>query len=218
MQSKARPILFSGPMVRAILAGRKTQTRRLVKPQPWLNDVGQWLWESKKGKHIAFHPDLNEQHYPGTKLQHVCPYGVSGDRLWVRETGWRRPDRTPKMMREGADTWARYYYDADGLGESDHEQFKEWGFQRRPSIFMPRWASRITLEVVSARVERLQEISQDDAVAEGCDDIRDGIPKAGRVMYADGPRAAYSVLWDTINGPGAWDKNPFVWVVEFSRR
>lgn len=180
---REHPIIFSGPMVRAILDDRKTQTRRVVRLP------------------ATFRPDPAHRGDDRAKiLATVKWYAEPGDRLWVRETGWERPYRTPRMRREGADTWDRYYYDADGLTKDEHEQFKKWEFKRRPSIYMPRWASRITLEVVNVRVERLQEISREDEIAEG---------------VADGQ--FYDLLWESINGPGSWDKNPWVWVIEFNR-
>lgn len=172
---KERPILFTAQMVLALLASTKTQTRRIAKP-------GDRIPAAAAGK-VRFE---------------------KGDRLWVRETGWQRPERTPKMMREGADTWAPYYFDADGLTEADHEQFKSWGFKRRPSIFMPRWASRISLEIVNVRIERLQDISEADAKAEG-------------VEAVGTHRVSYIALWNTLNGAGSWEANPWVWVVEFKR-
>ena len=113
------------------------------------------------------------------------------------------------MMREGADTWLPYYFDADGLSEQDSADFKVWEFKRRPSIHMPRWASRILLEVVSVRVERLQDISRGDAMAEGC--------PFPNMAQGDDPRQWYAELWEQINGPGEWTANPWVWVVEFRR-
>lgn len=202
---KERPILFSGPMVRAILAGTKTQTRRVCKAR----DVsGQPLSE-----------------YSGDALdalvRSLSPYGKPGDRLWVRENGWQRPERTQRMMRDGADTWEPYYYDADGYTDLEREQFKEWGFKRRPSIHMPRWASRILLEVTDVRVERLQDISEDDAMAEGIDPLQN---HPGRFVSEHSPglnfpsaKAAYRDLWEHINGPGSWDANPWVWAVIFRR-
>lgn len=210
-----RGMIFSAAMVRALLDGRKTQTRRPVKvPEKsqkmrsmrggvWLpNAVGEDVW-------------INS------------PYGVPGDRIWVRETGWQRPPRTPKMMREGADTWERYYYDADGLDEVDHKEFKAWGFKRRPAIHMPRWASRITLEITEVRVERVQEISEADALAEGIKHSHRAITAAHAVpcfwdylrnepQYTD-PRSSYSSLWEFIYGPGSWDADPWVWVYSFKR-
>ena len=216
-----RPILFSGPMVRAILEGRKTQTRRVVKR----NAAGR----AERGG--------RNWHLDDPDAVKACPYGAPGDRLWVRENGWQRPERTPRMMREGADTWARYYYDADG---EDGEQLKEWGFKRRPSIHMPRWACRLVLEVTAVRVERLQEISEADAIAEGIE--RTHIDSLGRQQYRMVPHCeydidegqiigaaeyvgrtttpkpvdAYRALWLSLNAKRApWASNPWVWVVEF---
>jgi hypothetical protein len=225
-------------MVRAILEGRKTQTRRVVKPQlivhpaPW--PKGSWEWQAgemltRAGYGAAY------VHTDADSLERImppfCPYGVPGDWLWVKETGWQRPERTPRMMREGADTWERYYYDADGLGDGDHEQFKQWGFKRRPSIHMPRWASRLTLEVVIVRVERLQDISEEDCVAEGLHSYSHHWhdpeyplpdiayePFAGSETRYSCPRQAFRALWDSINAERApWASNPWVWVLEFKR-
>lgn len=231
---RERPILFSAPMVRAILDGRKTQTRRVVKPVGRDADFvlverqhasGWWPYRSDDGESM-FHTVR-----VGTKLYQdetplSCPFGAVGDRLWVRENGWERPERTPKMMRDGADTWERYYYDADGYNtDSDAEQFKSWGFKRRPSIYMPRWASRITLEITGVRVERLQDISEADAIAEGVkrfpgvarDDDVAAFSRIGPVDFDSFPIARYAVLWESINGARSWDANPWVWVVEFRR-
>lgn len=199
---KARPILFSAPMIRALRDGRKTQTRRIVKPQPFADDsVAGWAVIDRAGSIRRWHPALAEMD---------CPYGKPGDLLWVRENGWERPERTPQMMREGADTWAPYYYDADGLTDAENEQFKAWGFKRRPSIHMPRWASRITLRLTDVRVERLQDISIIDARAEGVreDRVVVGVPERD-------PRALFPDLWNSINGAGAWDINPWVWALSF---
>lgn len=197
---KSRPILFSAPMVRALLDGTKTQTRRVVKyADPSLIDTDGWPLT-----------DLSE--CGAGEVRIACPYGQLGDRLWVRETGWERPERTSTMMRAGADTWHQYYYDADLWSESDHNDFKTWGFKRRPSIFMPRWASRITLEITGLRLERLQDISEADARAEGAAPYR--LP----LHPGFGPfKAGYSNLWESINGPGSWDANPWVWCISFRR-
>lgn len=217
---KERPILFSAPMIRAILDGRKTITRRVVKPQPRFtdpqhqsvdppNDGNEWTWWAGNVTQGIYH-------------EARCPYGKPGDRLWVRESGWERPHRTFKMLRDGADTWERYYYDADGYkNEGDKEQFKQWGFKRRPSIHMPRWASRIDLEITGIRVERLQDISEADAAAEG---VTREDSDVGRIYWHDSrsdwskdPRHAYEQLWQSINGPQSWEANPWVWVIEFKR-
>lgn len=214
---RERPILFSAPMVRAILEGRKTQTRRVLKQAtgPSLSvgmsddDSGtaelSWLWGDGPGH------DVHE-----TVKRVACPYGKPGDHLWVRENGWERPERTPKMMRDGADTWERYYYDADGYNtDSDAEQFKSWGFKRRPSIHMPRWASRITLEVTGVRVERLQDISNEDARAEGV--LQKYAEECVRLGHPYNAMDIFRQLWASINGAGSWGENPWVWVVEFRR-
>ena len=181
---KERPILFSAPMVRALLAGTKTQTRRIIKPQ-----------------HLAFFnqdaaamlSDWNER---------PLPYGQTGDRLWVRET-FGHFERN-QHFKPGCNV----YYRADG----NCLELEPW----RPSIHMPRWASRITLEITSVRVERLQDISEADAQAEGVTDDGslvtdlDGKDRGGTI-------AAYATLWEVINGVGSWDDNPWVWVVSFKR-
>lgn len=205
---KERPILFCAPMVRAILDGRKTQTRRVYKGEPTLD---------------------GELHADGSGETWMewgrCPYGKPGDRLWVRENGWERPSRTAKMMRDGADTWERFYYDADGLTTQDHEDFKAWGFKRRPSRHMPRWASRITLEITGVRVERLQDISEEDALAEGINRISHG--REGNYYHHARsepdphnwccPIDAYRELWQSLHSPESWGANPWVWMIEFRR-
>ena len=180
---KERPILFSGEMVRAILEGRKTQTRRIVKdgtPDDW----------------------------------NACPYGVIGDRLWVRET-WRLWDVLENYV--GGQNTATVQYKAGPLGSdrvltvSDEQRGNLSNLENdrwRPSIFMPRWASRITLEITGVRVERLQEITEKDALAEG----------VGYAITRDCKVPQFARLWDQINGKHApWESNPWVWVVEFKR-
>jgi hypothetical protein len=174
---KTRPILFSAPMVRALLDGRKTQTRRIVKPQP--------TYQGFDGP--PTYDSFGEFSYPAQRGV-KCPYGIPGDRLWVRET-WRDDLLPPHYRHIG------YLYRADPDEKDDKE--RPW----RPSIFMPRAASRITLEIVSVRVERLREISHEDAMGEG--------------MAWDDAVYDYSRLWESLNGPGSWDANPFVWCVEF---
>lgn len=187
-----RPILMSGPMVRALLAGTKTQTRRAVRFSG--TDLDTFLALPKK--------------------EACCPYGLPGDRLWVRENGWERPARTPKMMHEGADTWAPYYYDADGITPAEAADFKAWGFKRRPSIHMPRSACRIVLEVTGVRIEQLREISEADCRAEGCPGGHGAIPG---YAYNATPHEHYSAVWEALNGADSWQTNPWVWVVEFRR-
>ncbi|HFH3001680.1 TPA: hypothetical protein ACGJRO_004080 [Pseudomonas aeruginosa] len=230
---KERPILFTGPMVRAILEGRKTATRRIAKP--------------------VKHPDLGNIYAPGALVlerepQHVidraCPYGQPGDRLWVREAwgvisntwdesgnmvDWT-PDRPATPIRDlpfGSGYYSGHaIYAADGpmewAGDDDGggESRSAW----KPSIHMPRAISRILLEITAVRVERLQDITDDQAEAEGVErpenitnvDVWDG---AERELFnaMNQPRARFRRLWSDINGSESWDSNPWVWVVEFKR-
>lgn len=215
---KERPILFSGEMVKAILDGRKTQTRRAVKPQPlqdvdgdeeitWEEKPIETGWESEIGTEPCFaHWQLMR---PG-KLQPakiLCPYGVVGDRLWVKETYAERADVN---WREEPDKARRYcFYKADDANaNSNTNNWHSWG-KWKSGRFMPRCLSRLTLEITGVRVERLQDISHKDALAEG---VKYDVSKE------DGsPLARYQQLWNKINGPGSWDANPFVWVIEFKK-
>ena len=198
---KERPILFSAPMVRALLKSRKTQTRRVVKPQP-ASGVRPSPF-SKSG--------LEDGH--GRELR--CPYGRPGDRLWVRET-WARPitlDPGPTIYRADYPACVPSYY--ENVPPADEVVWK-------PSIHMPRSACRITLEITGVRVERLQDISEVDAKAEGCEpiDLCDHIRQSCSDIGCPGPtnyRGGYQSLWESINGPGSWDTNPWVWVIEFKR-
>lgn len=211
---KERPILFSALMVRALLAGTKTQTRRVVKPQFAMDAVPEEMCATnERGHQITGHSGLWWCAAEGdADVARRCPYGQPGDRLWVRECFCEDP------LSFGA------LYRADG--ELDEPALNAGG-KWRPSIHMPRWASRITLEVTGVRVERLQDISEADAVAEGierCEDFFEcttwrvyGEPEGSDVVAPDDPVGSYQSLWEFINGPGSWDVNPWVWVVEFKR-
>lgn len=203
-----RPILFSGAMVKALLHGTKTQTRRVVKVQPpaATHSVSTWHHpdDERKGPHFwSWGPDpMNpEFDYMQPDWAHPCQYGQPGDHLWVRETFAYHVH----AMAAARDEDGPWVYAADGIHSRQPRLDDKW----RPSIHMPRAASRITLEVTGVRVERLQSISRGDAMAEGC-------PFPNMAAGPD-PRKWYAELWDDINGPGAWDLNPWVWVVEFSR-
>lgn len=186
-----RPILFSAPMVRAILYERKTQTRRVVKPQPVDRGGGSLSISYAAGKMNHMGP----ANFMLEKLaQYGCPYGKTGDRLWVREA----------FFIDGGKGSVRYR-------ASGHVSPFGW----KPSIHMPRWASRITLEITGVRVERLQDISNADAMSEGIEEYL-GIKYTGEKPPADG-RIRFSELWTEINGPYSWSANPFVWVIEFKR-
>ena len=232
-QAKERPILFSGEMVRAILDGRKTVTRRVIKPnRRWADEIH--MGEGRDGNWIVYNgqddsiigPDNCEYPVP-------CPYGIPGDRLWVRETfaiesnyqiefdDYDPPFKDGRPINwDGLTNWEQCHYRAtDPVPElcySDEDLGPpcKW----KPSIHMPRWASRITLEVVSIRVERLQDISDKDAIAEGIQKADFGFvdctEKGNRVFSA---KLGFEKLWNSINGPGSWDSNPWVWRVEFKR-
>jgi hypothetical protein len=202
-----RPILFSGSMVRAILAGEKTQTRRVIKPQPpqdltW----GGWIVSTTgDNKEIGCAEWDDFDRGLVTKSHTVrCPYGQPGDRLWVRETwatGWFANGTPPRDLPKET----RVYYRATpGPVREDH-------YKWRPSIHMPRWASRITLEVTGIRAERLQAITEPDAVAEGVPVITD--------PECPPPAFRFRALWDSINAQRgfAWGGDPWVWVVEFRK-
>lgn len=182
--TRERPILMSGPMVRAILEGRKGQTRRVVKMDADApRDIPQWKVE---------------------RLIERCPYGVPGDRLWVRET-WATMAcydyLPPSQLSINSDPW--YYRATDPPGECD--ELERW----RPAVHMPRIISRITLEISGVRVERLHDISEDDVQAEGCT----GSPHG---KAAD--KLRFPTLWDRINGKShPWASNPWVFVLEFRR-
>ncbi len=193
------PILFTGEMVKAILDGRKTVTRRVIKPQPvFIEESFRWRW----GKTGAVTASREWWNYMDS-LDH-CPYGQPGDLLWVRET-WAAHPTLNRVQPKYLDC-AEIYYRAT----CDNDSHYSW----RPSIHMPRWASRITLEVTGVKGERLRGISEDDARAEGVTPSGVGADLA-HLKY----RAGFQTLWDTINAKRghSWESNPWVWVVEFKQ-
>jgi hypothetical protein len=195
--TRERPILFSGPMIRAILDGKKTQTRRVIKPQP----ANVWT-EARMDNGVACFGA------PWVKGIHVmsCPYGKAGDRLWVRET-WGLSAVIPMGFQRSAIDAHGVTLARGDLAYRADEPSGRWCW--RPSIHMPRWASRLTLEIVDVRVERVTDITPSDAYAEGISEV-----------YPEHAVLAFQQLWDTINGarPGcAWVDSPWVWVVSFRR-
>lgn len=210
---RERGITFNAEMVRAVLEGRKTQTRRIMKVQPESNQLGLLrITDSTK------HSDIGKYHWAesnatGTHTRSKlfsCPFGAVGDRLYVRETHSIRVE--PSEYSPGA-AWYR---------ESDIGRQWEGGIRWHPSIHMPRWASRITLEITGVRVERSQDITEQDAAAEG-------VPPAGDLLpdYPDTyltpkgdfatAEVAFQRLWESIYGEESWQANPWVWVIEFKR-
>lgn len=204
---KTTGMLFNAPMVRALLAGTKMQTRRVMKPQP-VRIGTTTILEYRGG---LYQP---EQLPANSNLFNHCPYGRPGDQIWVRET-------------LGHDADKGHYYAATGMNvgpllDYELESTPSVGIPARtiPSIHMRRWASRILLEIVSVRVERLNDCSDDDARAEGvkaepCDHARLSCEEIG----CCGPtaRGMYAALWDQINSAASWAANPWVWVIEFKR-
>ncbi|KIQ56456.1 hypothetical protein [Pseudomonas fluorescens] len=233
-QVKERPILFSAPMVRAILEGRKTVTRRAVSPKL----TSQFDEPRGQADVEAGYPFI-ECHNGFHSAALFCPYGQPGDRLWVRETWgvishtWNEhgdmvdwvPDRPATAIRELP--FGRGYYSghviyaADGPNEwaGDDDGGGEPRSAWHPSIHMPRRASRILLEVTDVRVERLQDISDEQALAEGAQQYGDGngYHVEDGQFYTDHPYETFAGLWQSINGEESWRSNPWVWVVEFKR-
>lgn len=193
-----RPIILSAPMIPPTLDGRKTMTRRIVKPQPGHMQDSEpegYCWVLSLDGHTELNPKRD------------CPYGKPGDRLWVRET-WRIGTHNDCACYEpcGRCVVGKPMYAADFAGEAS-----EWG-PWRPSIHMPRWASRITLEITDVRIERLQDITNDDACQEGID-----IQEALSIPASNGAIAVFSELWESLHGPGSWDRNDWVRVISFKR-
>ncbi|HGE2091701.1 hypothetical protein [Pseudomonas aeruginosa] len=201
---KERPILFTGPMVRAILEGRKTVTRRVVKPQP--DFLGSMVDPNTPFKTLD----------AGLHARITWPHGQPGDRLWVREA-WAADAQVdaiaPHDLSQGEPIW----YPADLSVRQTGCSMISKG-RGRPSIHMPRWASRILLEITAVRIERLQDISEKQALAEGVELEGEGVCWAGAAGTAsDSPVESFRLLWELINGAGSWNTNPWVWVVEFKR-
>ncbi|MEI9689535.1 hypothetical protein [Kosakonia cowanii] len=207
---KERPMIFNAEMVRAILDGRKTQTRRIMKPQPTpctLQKGGHW-WPSNVFK-TMLHIEEEMQNGKGCwggLVGDACPFGDVGDRIWVREA------------------WGQYRVAPEGVVYRADEKLPCGAPERwRPSIHMPRWASRITLEITGVRVERLQSISDEDVDAEGF--AGDYPTSALPALFPGEPsdwshlsmRDCYGVLWKSIYGEESWQSNPWAWVIEFKR-
>lgn len=245
---RERPILYSGPMNRALNAGTKTQTRRVIGLSSLRGSTTPgyiWTWRGqapiRSVTQQARHPRGCWQDVSHAQLLDLCPYGAPGDRLWVREAwGLHRHGDETDWHRGTVRGWSE-----DGV----REQFEivmraEWGSNGeacfwRPPMFMPRWASRLTLEVTSVRVERVQSISEADARAEGLSTLtkdggrlwkwgipdRDGLPGNDDdgwhwKEWETDPREAFRKLWDSINGKRegcSWSANPWVWVLGFQR-
>lgn len=236
---KERGMIFNGDMVRALLDGRKTQTRRPVKPQPELTQKSGFSWNG-----VVYGAGSNDRETNRNFAHAKCPFGKPGDRIWVRET-WALlgnedgccVDWNDNLCKGDEKTAARIYRasceqrhgdyglwsipdDADWKPHTENEKFEgAW----RPSIHMPRWASRILLEITDVRVERLHSISERDALSEGLFQL----PASGRYCLQPGmqyfgmasysAKEVYSWLWASIYDEESWAANPWVWVIEFKR-
>ncbi|EAB1980457.1 hypothetical protein M1Y80_002305 [Salmonella enterica subsp. enterica serovar Hadar] len=204
-------MIFNAEMVNAILSGRKTQTRRPIK------------WKQTRFTEIAERDDGSlwpwaEDCERGGDIWFACPFGEVGDRIWVRETWQVIHDHidesshveyrtyAPSIPKEKDRYWHTVY--AEHFGDESRE---DRGFPWRPAIHMPRWASRITLEITDVRVERLRDLSEEDAKSEGI------IPSAGGVLPGWEYRINFRDLWMDIYGTDNWEANPWVWVIEFKR-
>lgn len=199
---KERPILFSIPMVRALRAGKKWQTRRAVR-----------LWQGNDADKAGYlrYDETTAQWFQygagGVWCAVKCPFGVRGDRLWVRET-WTIEDCGAHVSVK-AEAWPTGFPMGRVQYVADDPNAHYWN--KRPAIFMPRWACRMVLEVVDTRIERLHACSPEDAMAEGVGWNR---PAGEKV---ENPVACYEAIWEAINGVGTWANNPWVWVIDFRR-
>lgn len=229
-------IQFSAPMVRAILDGRKTQTRRSLNPQPYISNRNPPNFRDTKPGDIFICPDplptsniqnsvlvecesIGTYHYMGQEsfAKKHCKYGPPGRRLWVREA-FALPKEFDHLPPSECPHNLRFYRaECPDVPGARNPRIGKW----RPGMFMPRCHSRIDLEVTEIRVERLQSISESDCLAEGIESI-DGMfdieiyamAKRIGVSFEDS-KPTYACLWESINGPGSWDANPFVWVISF---
>lgn len=213
---KERPILFSGPMVRAILEGRKTQTRRIVKPQP------ESMHHDEVGYELSM-PNCRPL-YPDSFCKAYCKFGRVGERLWVRESHAIYRDA---FAREKGDEVILYRADASAYWNMTPHNHMEAEFNPlrdtsdyepkwTPSIHMPRWASRITLEITAVRVQRLNDLTNADAVAEGMAKSHPSIDKVSQSLgYEDFSRSMFAQLWDSLYFDCPWESNPWVWVIDF---
>lgn len=230
---KERPILFNADMVCAVLDGRKTQTRRIIQsPAKNMQASGHKVIEYREpgdkwyGEHVFSMRNQGGTWCDYTKEQFLakCPFSVVGDRLWVRESfyehgHWQGGGYDPEDSYFVSDK--QVLFPADGI-QRPSERKREDFWRSRPSIHMPRWASRITLEITSVRVERLQDISAEDVTAEGIKTL--GESMWGSQWWVDAPQAAindahlqFSIIWSKIYGEESWHANPWVWVIEFKR-
>lgn len=246
--NKEIPILFSTPMIQAILDGDKTMTRRIINPQPYPIGVGEspyggsrtgWEWKPKS-LNRSWNDDDKDPYNGGTlgntALSGNSPYGKIGNCLWVRETTWIRGQwKKNGKSKSGKVKWkfidktigGLYYYETDDTKPlmKPEQKSGKIGWYKRPAIFSPRKASRLFLEITNIKAERLQQISQEDAKAEGIPRAPHRPSSCGKKMHADRSIirdcyiCAFRILWNRINGSSGkhWENNPWVWVISFKK-
>lgn len=235
-----RPVFFNGEMIRSILQGHKTQTRRIMKNQPpehWtpVNSLGDPDYTARTytkeviDRHGFLQAGPSVFGVADETWGAVSPSGMPGDRLWVRENWWQAGDSVQSYPGDDEYKWSgsrRIFYAADGTPPNEPNRYYPNGlsngsfsaanpnriWKKRPSIHMPRWACRILLEITAVRIERLNDISEKDCRNEGCMGGHGVIPN---YQYSATPREQFSNLWQTIYGCESWKKNPWVWVVDF---
>lgn len=220
---KQTPILFSTPMVQSIDQNLKKVTRRLNNLDMVNEDPSNWKYaglgtnpEKENDKRLYAYFRMK-----GTDTWTYClfPYGKRDDLLWVRETYLKPPEITAKLLKNGADTWPKFDYKAN-CSEIEIEQYKSWGWKLKPSIHMPKTATRIWLKITNIRVERLQNISEQDAIKEGIEVIAPGLYKSYYPGYNGAnyeAKESFKELWINLNGGNSWFSNPWVWVIEFEK-
>lgn len=220
---KERPILFSPAMVQAMLEGKKSQTRRIITLREFKSsDTPGYDWTFRD--HRCLWHDYKADRF----VREKCPYGTVGDRLWVRESGWIDDEKrffayhsTPTLSRCADDPRGVFIEVApEEVSSWSKDDYEKGGWKRCPSIHMPRWASRITIEVIEARVQRLQDISDEDILAEGIPENPEGVFPQSIGWLTSWRKSQFQKLWDSLSGkkPGcAWKENPFVWAVSFRR-
>lgn len=205
-KTKERPIIFRAEMVRAILDGRKSQTRRLLKGSTEFNGPYNHLY-------LEVHKDCDG-------WRNICHYGKPCDRLWVKE----KFAVQPSLWKKSHDEQPIHY-----LADCEMQEIEDYVV--KSPIYMPRWASRLILEIINVRIERLQDISEEDAKAEGAIELEKFYDKKGNNLgwnnysfesencshNAVTAKEAFSIFWDYINGQNSWQQNPWVWVIEFKR-
>ena len=206
---REHPLLMQGPLVRATLAGRKTQTRRPIIPQPDA-DIVAVRYDAIADLWLGNTPEDNDLGYTSSWAER-CPLGKAGDRLWVRETfqAWRK-------VGHESDEWEPIGVKAASFGDTiEYRATSKSTGPWTPSIHMPRWACRLVLPLVSVRVERVQDITEDDARAEGLRRTENGWTDGATGYDVTSARAAFQELWASIYGQASWDVNPWVWVAEW---